>query len=347
MVLQVSTDDFVTFTEFDAKDGLPVNAGNTSNTVGGRTNIINISTAVANSPHFKMRFYAESIGRYFWMIDDIAIIEGVENDTELRSPYLEFNFDYAYNPFYAQIPFDLFTPLPLSGFVYNNGSNDLTGARIVGDITHTALLGNGPGIGLLYTTSSTPLPLQSGVTRDTADYVATNNPRFVPTILGDFRVDMIATSDSIDGNLGNESYTQTFTTTDTIFARDDNGYGGSTGPGSFVRSGQTGGTVVGDKFGTMYVLESRTGNGGTRKIPTSITFAVSDDPSNIGVEIVPKIWSYVEDSLFAPASGTIAAAFAGGEVATAFIPYTILSTDTNSLLTIPLDNGTGVFNGLD
>jgi hypothetical protein len=346
LVLQVSTDDFVTFTEFDAIDGLAVNAGNTTDAVGGATNIINISTAVANAPHFKVRFYAEGNGRYFWMIDDFAVIEGVENDMELRTPYLEFNFDYAYNPFYGQIPYDLFTPLPLSGFVYNNGSNDLTGVRIEGDIFHTASPSAGPGIGLVYSTSSTPLPLQSGVTRDTADYVVTNNPRFVPTVLGEFRVDMIATSDSVDGNLGNETYSQTFTTSDTIFARDDNGYAGGTGPGSYVRAGQTGGTVVGDKFGTMYVVESRTGNGGVTKVPTSITFAVSDDPTNIGVEIVPKIWSYNEDSLFT-ATGSIAAAFAGGEVASAFIPYTILSTDTNTLLTIALDNGSAVLNGLD
>ncbi|MFT5666252.1 MAG: hypothetical protein ACI9DK_000431 [Vicingaceae bacterium] len=346
LVLQVSTDDFVTFTEFDAIDGLPVNTGNTTNTVGGATNIINISTAVANAPNFKVRFYAEGNGRYFWMIDDFAVIEGVENDVELRTPYLEFNFDYAYNPFYGQIPYNLFTPLPLSGFVYNNGSNDLTGVKIEGDIFHTASANAGPGVGLIYSTASAPLPLQSGVTRDTADYVVTNNPRFVPTILGEFRVDMIATSDSVDGNLGNETYSQTFTTSDTIFARDDNGYAGGTGPGSYVRNSQTGGTVVGDRFGTMYVVESRTGNGGSANVPTSITFAVSDDPANIGVEIVPNIWSYNEDSLFT-ATGSIAAAFAGGMVASAFIPYTILSTDTNTLLTLPLDNGSGVVHGLD
>ena len=341
LVLQASTDNFVTFQEYDATDAIAVNAAS-----GTVSNVINISTAAANSASVKIRFLSEGNSHYYWMIDDFAVIEGVQNDIELRTPYLEFNFDYSYNPFYSQIPFDLFPPLPLSGFVYNNGSNDATGVRIEGDFFNTATPG-GPGIGLVYSTSSTPAPLLSGSTRDTADYIYTNFPRFVPPVLGDFRVDMIATSDSIDANLGNETHSQTFTTSDTIFARDDNGYGGGTGPGSYVRAGQTGGTVVGDKFGTMYVVESRTGNGGTAKVPTSVTFAVSNDPLNIGVEIVPKIWVYVEDSLFAPASGTIAAAFAGGEVASTFIPYTILSTDTNSLLTIPLDNGTAVFNGLD
>ena len=341
LVLQVSTDNFVTFQEYDATDAIAVNAAS-----GTVSNVINISTAAANSASVKIRFLSEGNSHYYWMIDDFAVIEGVQNDIELRTPYLEFNYDYAYNPFYGQIPFDLFPPLPLSGFVYNNGSNNATGVRIEGDIFNTSTPG-GPGVGLVYSTASTPDSLQSGSTRDTADYVVTNSPRFVPPVLGEFRVDMIATSDSVDQNLGNETHSQTFVTTDTIFARDDNGYGGGTGPGSYVRGGQTGGTVVGDRFGTMYVVESRTGNGGTTKVPTSITFVVSDDPANIGVEIVPKIWSYVEDSLFAPASGTLAAAFAGGEVASTFIPYTILSTDTNSLLTIPLDNGTAVFNGLD
>ena len=341
LVLQASTDDFVTFQEYDATDAIAVNAAS-----GTVSNVINISTAAANSASVKIRFLSEGNSHYYWMIDDFAVIEGPANDMELRTPYLEFNYDYAYNPFYGQIPFDLFPPLPLSGFVYNNGSNNLTGVRIEGDIFNTSTPG-GPGIGLVFSTSSTPVALQSGITRDTADYTVTNNPRFVPPVLGEFRVDMIATSDSVDENLGNEDYSQTFTTSDTVFARDDNGYGGGTGPGSYVRGGQTGGTVVGDKFGTMYVVESRTGNGGTTKVPTSITFAVSDDPLNIGVEITPKIWRYEEDSLFAPASGTLAAAFSGGVVAESFIPYTVLSTDTNSLLTLPLDNGTAVFNGLD
>ena len=342
LVLQASTDNFVTFQEYDASNAIAVNAAS-----GTVTNVINISTAAANSPDVKIRFLSEGNSHYYWMIDDFAVIEGPENDMELRTPYLEFNFDYAYNPFYGEVPYDLFPPLPLSGFVYNNGSNDLTGVRIEGDIFHTADPVGAPGVGLVYSTSSTPVTLQSGITRDTADYTVTNSPRFVPTILGEFRVDMIATSDSIDQNLGNEIHTQIFNTGDTAFIRDDNGYGGGTGPGSYVRNGQTGGTVVGDKFGTMYVVESRTGGNQLSKVPTSITYAVSDDPLNIGVEISPKIWRYEEDSLFAPASGTLAAAFSGGEVAGSFIPYTIASTDTNTLLTLPLDNGTAVFSGLD
>lgn len=342
LMLQVSTDNFVTSTNFDATDGLGVNTTNTTNAAAGRTNEINISSATVGNTSFKFRFYADGNTNYFWYIDDIAVIEGPANDMEIRTPYLEFNFDYAYNPFYGQIPFELFTPLPASAFLYNNGGNDLTGVKIEADISHIADPSGAPGTGLVYSTSSTPVPLQSGAIRNIADYTVTNSPRFVPGILGDFRLNMIATSDSVDENIGNESYSQTFTTTDTIFARDDNGIGGGTGVGNYVGAG----TAVGDRCGTMYIVESRTGATGTSMIPTSITFAVSADSSNVGVEIVPKIWSYNEDSLFS-ATGSIAAAFSGGEVASAFIPITILPSHLNTLLTLPLDNGPATINGLD
>ncbi len=329
--LHVSSDNFVTWTEYDATNDIAVNGAFAG------TNVINISTSAALETDIKIRFLSSANSHYYWMIDDFAVIEGPENDMELRTPYLEFNFDYAFNPFYGQIPFDLFPPLPLSGEVYNNGSNNLTGVRIEGDIFHTSDTSGLPntGLGLVYSTSSSLLPLQSGNTRDTADYVVTNSPRFVPPALGEFRVDMIATSDSVDQNLGNEIYSQTFITSDTVFARDDNGYGGGTGPGDY----QGGGTANGDKFGTMYIVESRTGNG-VHTIPTSITFAVSDDVDNIGVEILPRIWSWDEDS------ATVDAAFTG-LVASSFIPYTVLASDTNTLLTLPLDFGPATTLGMD
>jgi hypothetical protein len=55
---------------------------------------------------------------------------------------------------------------------------------------------------------------------------------------------------------------------------------------------QTVGTIVRDRFGTMYVVGSRTGDRRIANVPTSITFALSNDPANIGVEINPKLWSY-------------------------------------------------------
>ena len=327
LLLQVSTDNFVTWTDYDASNNIAVNAAS-----GTMTNTINISSAAANSANIKIRFLASGMTHYYWMIDDVTVIEGPENDVELRTPHLEFNNNYTFNPTYHQIPYDLFTPLRLSGFNYNNGCNSLTGVQLEGDFIHVRdPLGN-PGLGKVHSSSSTTVTLNPGQ----SDTAVSNAPHFVPLVLGDFRVDMISNSDSIDQNLGNETHSQIFSLTDTIFARDDNGYGGGTGPGDY----QGGGTANGDKFGVMYIIESRTGNGGTRKVPTSITYAVSNDASNIGVEILPRIWSWDEDS------ATVDAAFTG-LVATSFIPYTVTASDTNTLLTLPLDFGSAITAGLD
>ena len=350
LVMQVSTDNFITFTEYDAINGLAVNAGNTSNAVGGTTNVINISTAVANASQFKVRFLAVHSGRYFWMIDDFAVIEGVENDLELSDPYMEFNeANYSYYPFYGQVPYDLFPPLPFFGRIYNNGSNTLTNVRLEAAVTHDSTPSGTAGLGLVYTGSNNtnPSTMVSGTVSDSVVPVLTNNPRFVPTALGDFTVEFFATSDSVDGNLGNESAIATFSTSDTVFARDDNGFGGGTGPSGYVRSGQTGGTAAGDRFGTMYIVESRTGNGGSTKIPTSVTFYVNDDTRNIGAEVVPKMWAFNDDSLFINGGSFSTDRAFGAEVASSFVPYTVTAADTNSFVTIPFDNGSAFLNGLD
>lgn len=358
LVLQVSTDGFATTPntagtntfEYDAINGLPVNAGNTSDAVGGQTNVINISTAVAGHSKFQIRFVADHSGRYFWMIDDFAVIEGPENDLELTDPYMEFHeTNYTYYPFYGQIPYHLFPPLPFFGRIYNNGSNTLTNVRLEATVNHTAYPNGSPGLGLVYSTSMNTFPssMVSGSVSDSVVPVLTGNPRFVPTVLGDFQVDFLATSDSIDQNLGNESAVAAFSTSDTVFARDDNGFGGGTGPASYVRNGQTGGTAPGDRFATMYIVESSKGNNSNCNIPTSISYFVTDDVRNIGVEIVPKIWAFNDDSLFINGgSFSVDRAF-GSEVASSFIPYTVTAADTNRFLTLPLDNGSATINGLD
>lgn len=347
LVLQVSSDNFATSPgaagtntfEYDATNDIAVNAAS-----GTVTNVINISSAAANQDSIRFRFISEGNSHYFWMIDDIAVIEGPANDLELTSPYMEFNeTNYVYYPFYGQIPYDLFPPLPFFGNIKNNGHQTQTGVRLEADVNHLNYPNGQPGLGLQYSVSTLVTP--STIDPDSTFPVLTGNPRFVPTVLGDFQVDFLATSDSVDENLGNETATAFFSTSDTIFARDDNGFGGGTGPASYVdgATGTPGGTAVGDRFGTMYIVESRTGNGGSAKIPTSITFGVSDDIRNIGVEIVPKIWEYDEDSL---ATAGVDGAF-GAEVASSFIPYTVTQADTSSFLTLPLDNGSAVFNGLD
>ena len=113
-----------------------------------------------------------------------------------------------------------------------------------------------------------------------------------------------------------------------------------TGPSFFQDSNlnQAGGFAVGDRFGTLFEKNGITSwQSGT---PTSISFYITCDTSNIGAEIVPKIWTATLDSLQT-------SLIIGNEVASSFIPTIIDSSMLSSLLTLPLDNGTAVFSGLN
>ena len=349
LVLQVSTDNFASLTEFDMTDDIPINASNTSNAVGGQTNVINISCALGGASSFKIRILGEELSAYYWMIDDFAVIEGPANNITLQTPYLEFNeTNYTYYPFYGQIPAEFFPPLPFFGFLNNNGSTLQTNVELNVSVNHLNTPGNdtSSGLGNVYS-SSQLVPDGGSIVAPLCDSlvsVLTGTPRFVPTVDGNFEVDFSLSSDSIDQIPDDNIATRTFSITDTVFARDDGAFGGGTGPASYVdgNTNTPGGTTVGDRFATMYILESKNGHS-PDNIPTSVTYYVSADPRNIGVEIIPVIWEYNEDSL----TIGLDAAF-GPIVASSFSPYTVTSSDTSSFLTLQLNSGSALSgNGLD
>ena len=329
LVLELSTDS-ISWDAYDLTRGLTVNAANAPFAVGVSVEQFDVSASIANQTRFWYRVRSTANTHYYWMIDDIAFVEGPAHDIELSDAFMEFNWDnYGIAPLYHEVPYDLFTPLPFTSTIANNGWTTNTNVTFDVDV-------NLAGFGLAYSTANNIGSLAQG---QDSTFVLTPNPRFVPMFAGDFQVNYLASGDSTDQVLGNETAIQSFSVYDTIFRRDDDVVGGGTGPSSYVRANSPGGTSVGDRFGVMYIVESRTGNG-TTKIPTSVSFFVNTDVRNIGVEIVPKIWAFNEDS------ATLAGAF-GAEVASSFFPYTVTASDTNTLLTIPLNTGSAVINGLD
>lgn len=343
LVLQASTDNFATIAgEFDATNGIAV--GQASNTI----NYINISSAVGGASSFKIRFLSEGNTHYYWMIDDLTIIEGAANDMQMDDPYLEFNFNYSINPFYHEIPYALFPPLPVSANIRNNGSNTATGVTLKADISHQSYPNGTIGTGLVYSATSLPITMPSGATlNDTSYYTispdtGSTDPRFIPTVLGNFSVDIETIMDSADQwntVIGIDTYSQSFNTVDTSLRRVDYTLGGGTGPGSYTRNGLPGGQIPGDAFGTLVIIESPVGVTDAMKTPTSITYIVSNDTSQIGVEITPTIWAFDETA------ATLATAF-GSIVASSFVPYTVTSASIGNPITLAFNNGSAVTGGL-
>ena len=335
LVLEISLDSLNWGTPFDLSRGLSVNAANAGAGVAVAVEQINVSRVLAGETEFWYRVRSTQNSHYFWMIDDIAFIEGPSNNLELIDPLVEFNAaSYGLNPFYGRVPNEILSPVIFSGNVINNGGTQNTNVSLDVAVTHVADLNGGTGTGIVYTTS--------GLYGTLAPLADSNNftplPAFEPTVRGTFNVGFKANGDSADQISGNDTANFALFVgnrmQDTVFARDDDGFGGGISPASFVSgaTGTPGGTADGDRMGVLYVVEGKSGNSAKLK-PTSLTFAVSANARNIGIEIVPRIWEFNEDS------STLATAI-GNVVANSFIPYTVQASDTNSLLTLPFDPST-------
>jgi|GEM_PF-737145 len=349
LVLEVSTND-TTWVTFDATNGLPVSASNSNFTNAVSLNEINITTAVCGAPYIFVRFRSTDNSHYFWMIDDFAVLEGPEHDLVLSQEYMQFNIEnYAINPFYHQIPYAFFPTLAFSADVRNNGSAVQSNVSFDVTVDHTFDTAGNPGIGQVYSTSTSIDTLKTIC--DTADLSSvtflTDTPGFSPDLLGTYQINYTIDYDSaaLEQRPFDNSDSVAINVVDSVFARDDGGLSGGVGAHLYVANGSPGGTAAGDRIGLLYVVEWNNKkcpgvHVPTRTVPTSISYFVNRNTANIGVEIVPKIWAFDEDS------ATIGQAFVA-EVASSFIPYVVQSTDTNSLLTLQLDAGTALINGMD
>ncbi len=329
--------DWVTF---DATDGLPNNFINVANGAPAELVTLNVSEAAANADSVRIRFRNEDHSVYAMFIDDVALIEGATNDLILSDVYQEFNglSYFGINPFYNQIPYDLFTPLSFSATVTNNGGDTTTNARLEMSIEHTADENGNPTNNQVYFVSTQTRDNGRLAPFPGADTVFSDTPFFVPLVHGDFRVTFEAVSDNANQFPGDEIANRTFTTTDTIFARDDGTYNGGTSPQNYVDGNGTPGGNDFDAMGTMYAIESRS-NGAS--IPTSITYFVSADTFNVGVDIIPTVWSFDEtQATIALAWDHINSIVADGSL------YTVTANDLSSFITLPVSLVSGV-NSLD
>lgn len=215
----------------------------------------------------------------------------------------------------------------------NVGTRDIFNITEEYIVTHLNSPRN-PGIGLVYVSSVNFDTLLVSEQRK----VKVQNCTFDPPVLGNFRMDFLIKDSS---NLLLDSASFFFEVADTIVSKSNyRSATSSTGPSFFQDSNlnQNGGFMVGDRFGTL--MENNGNASSVRGVPTSVSFYITADTSNVGVEIVPKIWTATLDS-------TQTSLRVGNEVASSFIPIMIDSSRLGSLLTIPLDNGTAVFSGLN
>jgi hypothetical protein len=202
---------------------------------------LNISDVAAGSPNVQIRFYFHGGSyAYYWMIDDLKLVEGYENDLVLEDYWLD--FDGGIGETVGQINYwplsQMGIPGTVSGTVggnsfraalLNRGSNDSENARL-----QVKVLKNGTEVASDVSASNTIWTLERDSATIATPYVASD--------YGDYRFDYTAIADNGEEVPLNNNTSIRFTVNDTLGHRAD--FTAESGAG-------TGGWVGGDNAGDM------------------------------------------------------------------------------------------------
>ncbi|MFT6167039.1 MAG: hypothetical protein ACJASF_001735 [Vicingaceae bacterium] len=316
VVAQVSVDNFQTFDEYDL-NSLFVNQ--ISSNVEFTS--VNVSRTLAYQDTAYLRFYINGLSHYFWMIDDLALVEG-DQGVEIES----INF---YQPQLAKGPFPLISPLNYLkdvGFkatVENVTGVPLSGVNLNIAVNQSRNSNGSPGAGLVYSTNI-QANNNGSLTPFYVDTVFSNAPFFTPSLRGEYEVSSTATSNQFPRA---DSAELSFTVSDTVFGRDFNSPSGIIGTARNASMVQPNG----DRVGSLFYIDSSQFNIQFN----SISFYVSNDIGNIGSVIRPVIWEFNSDT--AKVVGIVNAF--GRELASSLDSFSITINDTNRWLTLKLDTG--------
>ncbi|MFH2141083.1 MAG: T9SS type A sorting domain-containing protein [Bacteroidota bacterium] len=251
--LGVSTDG-TTWTDFSVSEGTPINDHScASDTV---TNVaVNISSVAANQPVVYLRWYIQGLSHYYWMVDDVAVVEGAVDDIIIKREYTDFFlFD---DGFYKKVPWIQTTAWPI-GFrtaVFNNGSHDLTNVILTTDVTK-----GGVSVFNENSTIEYPMPTYPSLTNDTIyllgdDFYDPSQGFPVSFIVGTpaatkkgiYTITHTVSMDETDENPIDNSVVSTFEVSGEFYSRNDGDWNNQIAPQDWVGHG-----VVGDIIGVRY-----------------------------------------------------------------------------------------------
>lgn len=165
---------------------------------------VNISAAVGSSQTVYLRI-GWNARVYFWMIDDMKIVQGQDNDLELTKAY---HGDIVLDFQYSKIPLEQASEMVIGAIVTNLGGITQTNVAVNYDIKR-----NGTSV------SNGSFPFPSSISAAVSDTVWYSTG-FTPSQYGDYSVEMTVSADNADENLSNQSGVSMFEITDSIFAHD-------------------------------------------------------------------------------------------------------------------------------
>jgi hypothetical protein len=146
----VSTDG-VSFTDFQVHSEVLLNEGTDNPEVVA----LNISSVAANDASVWLRFRYEGGWDYAWMVDDVQLVEGYDDNLVIGQPFMYMGLD-AWD--YYMIPTSQVSPITFGVYATNNGVNNQTSTIlnvVSNDGTTDVYDENSPGMTLPAFTSDT------------------------------------------------------------------------------------------------------------------------------------------------------------------------------------------------
>lgn len=191
--------------------------------------LVNISSTAAGMPDVWIRFHWEHGSHYFWCIDDLVFFEAYQNQISLDQSWLNMTDLIAEDKdegFYYMVPFSQvgignFGEYTFKGIIFNGGNAAQDGCNL-----NVEVFKNGTSV---YNQSSNSRNLSS----QQRDTFAITTP-FIPTGYGDYQMVLTAKQDQTDAFPSDNSYTDTFYISDSVYSMCDWEPEGSVSPNMLI-----------------------------------------------------------------------------------------------------------------
>lgn len=202
--------DSTNWTSYDVSGGIA------NNTISADPDIVtlNLSSIAANQPKLHIRI-GWNARVYYWMIDDMVLREGNDNDLTNLSGYWETGNELLE---YYQTPLSQLTPITFKGSYTNNGNNGIPNVSQEINVEF--------GGSSVYSASSAP---DSSIVA-TTDSVTISGTFTPASGIGTYDLTWtVSSSDSVDFNAGDNSTVRDLVVSDLVYARDNGVATGSIG----------------------------------------------------------------------------------------------------------------------
>ncbi|MEQ8908188.1 MAG: T9SS type A sorting domain-containing protein [Vicingaceae bacterium] len=273
LVAEVSADG-QQWTEFDATfNGWP-NAA----TPNPQYAEINVSSVLAFEDTAYLRFRQTGPSHYYWMIDDLALVEGPTNAFQINELTFNFSDTFSVNPTYTLVPLSMVDSISLEAVVENAGAFDQTGFRIDYRLFHDSSLNGTPGSGVVFQDS---IIYNQAFTAFSTDTVLFDHPKFKPNQSGYYRAEVQLKSDSMNQLAYLASQNQAFVVSDSILARDRGVYVGGFNVASPSYSSPN---IDSGKAGVLF------NSGAMQSQIKALRFFAQNSPHSPGSKIRPMLW---------------------------------------------------------